>query len=350
VTTSTVLAIDVGGTKISLCVASSSGDVLASRRIPTSSEDGARAVIARLNVAARALIDDVGAQSNADICGVGIVTPGVVQPDSVQLAPNNKGWDEIALARTVGNLLGLAAVRADNDAKAATAAEARWGVLSGVSDGILLNLGTGISAGAVVGGMLLRGAHGAALEIAYQISSTGPVRGFRDGRAPLEESFSGSGLESAASDLLGRKAGAGEVFAAMAAARTRKGLAPESPGDIDRLAELGQRALETAARAVANLAIAFDPEVVALSGGMLRSAALIVPELRDALDRLVPFPPRLALAHFAELAPLAGACLLAFQTAGLTEPDQLQLDGSPVGAVPADPATTQEEPAERSCE
>jgi glucokinase len=329
VTASAVLAIDIGGTKISLCVASSSGEVLATRRIPTSAEDGARAVISRLNVASRALIDDVHAAGGADICGVGIVTPGVVEADSVQLAPNNKGWDEVALARTVGNLLGLTSVRADNDAKAATAAEARWGVLSGVSDGILLNLGTGISAGAVVGGRLARGAHGAALEIAYQISSTGPLRGFLDGRAPLEESFSGSGLEAAASHQLGRKAGAAEVFAAMAAIRTRNGFVAEAPDDIDRLAELGQRGLETAVRAVANLAIAFDPEVVALSGGMLRSAALVIPELRDALDRLVPFPPRLALAHFAELAPLAGACLLAFQTAGITEPDRLHLGGLP---------------------
>jgi glucokinase len=344
VTTSAVLAVDIGGTKISLCVVSGSGEVLASRRIPTSSEDGARAVIARLNVAARALLDDVGA---ADICGVGIVTPGVVEADSVQLAPNNKGWDETALARTVGNLLGLAAVRADNDAKAATAAEARWGVLSGVSDGILLNLGTGISAGAVVGGLILRGAHGAALEIAYQVSSTGPVSGFLDSRAPLEESFSGSGLEAAASHVLGRKADAGEVFAAMSARRTRKGLAADPPNDIDRLAELGERALETAARAVANLAIAFDPEVIALSGGMLRSAALIVPQLRNALDRLVPFPPRLTMAHFAELAPLAGACLLAFRTAGVTAPDQLQLGGSPLVADATDPATSRK-PADRS--
>ena len=163
----------------------------------------------------------------------------------------------------------------------------------------------------------------------------------------MEESFSGSGPKAAAYLPARSQSTCGRGVCSDGYVRTRKGLAPEAPDDTDRLAELGQCALETAARAVANLAIAFDPEVVALSGGMLRSEALIVPELRSALDRLVPFPPRLVMAHFAELAPLAGACLLAYQAAGVTEPDRLQLGGSPVGAVPS---TSQEEPADRGCE
>jgi predicted NBD/HSP70 family sugar kinase len=95
--------------------------------------------------------------------------------------------------------------------------------------------------------------------------------------------------------------------------------------DAARLAALGEEALDLAARTVANLAITLDPEVVAVSGGMMRSADVITPALAAALSRLVPFPPRLVAAHFADHAPLAGACLLAYRAAGLATPASLDL-------------------------
>jgi glucokinase len=341
-TTHAVLGIDIGGTKISLCAVNGSGQVLASRRIPTRSSDGARVVLERVTVAARGLIEQVRVAHPAEICGVGVVTPGVVEVDSVKLAPNNYGWDQVALTATIRERLGLDAVEADNDAKAATAAEARWGALVGVTDGILLNLGTGISAGAIVGGQLLRGAHGAALEIAYQVPSSGPLRGFRHGSAPLEEAFSGAGLEKSASALLGRPTGTDEVFAAMTlppnSARFDRPSFDRPSDDTTRLAALGQEALDLAARAVANLAIALDPHVVAVSGGMLASADQIIPQLGAALAQLVPFPPRLVLAHFAQHAPIAGACLLAYRAAELPAPEQLLIintgKASPGHALP----------------
>lgn len=101
-----------------------------------------------------------------------------------------------------------------------------------------------------------------------------------------------------------------------------------SPTDSGLLAGLGHRALDEAARAIANLAVALDPEIIAVSGGMLRSADQIIPRLVSALDQLVPFPPRLVLAHFAERAPLAGACLLAYRAAAMAEPGHLDLAGT----------------------
>jgi predicted NBD/HSP70 family sugar kinase len=47
-----VLGIDIGGTKISLCAAGASGQVLARTRIATRSSDGASLVMERLSAAA----------------------------------------------------------------------------------------------------------------------------------------------------------------------------------------------------------------------------------------------------------------------------------------------------------
>jgi predicted NBD/HSP70 family sugar kinase len=321
----TVVGIDIGGTKISLCAVDTSGEVLASTLIETRSDAGASVVVGRLVEAGGDLIRKVRTEYDAEICAVGVVTPGVVLPDGIKLAPNNRGWEELPLARTVQDRLGIEVVDADNDAKAATTAEARWGALAGATDAMLVNLGTGISAAAIVGGRLLRGAHGAALEIAYQVPSEGPLTGFLDGRAPLEETFSGSGLQASASALLQRRIATQEVFAAMSSAPAGATESPLSTGDMRRLATLGRRALDVATRAIANLAVALDPEVVAVSGGMLRSADQILPQLAETLGQLVPFPPRLVRAHFAEHAPLAGACLLGYRAAQLPEPEHLHL-------------------------
>ena len=96
-----VLGIDIGGTKISLCVAAMSGKVVASRRIETRSGDGAPVVLDRLTSAARDLVRQVLGEHRADVRGVGVVTPGVVEAHAVRLAPNNQGWEAVALTATV---------------------------------------------------------------------------------------------------------------------------------------------------------------------------------------------------------------------------------------------------------
>jgi hypothetical protein len=58
---------------------------------------------------------------------------------------------------------------------------------------------------------------------------------------------------------------------------------------------------------------------------MLRSASVIMPALEEELARLVPFPPRLVMTHFADRAPLAGACLLGYRAAALTPPQDLKI-------------------------
>ncbi|RZS90800.1 glucokinase [Motilibacter rhizosphaerae] len=311
--TDAVLAVDIGGTKVALAVADADGNVLASRVFATEEERGAHDVVSRICDGGRDLLQ----RSGIDVSGVGVVSPGVVEPHGVRLAPNNRGWEELALEDEVRRGLG-APVRADNDVKSATRAEARWGALRGASDGLLVNLGTGLSAGALVGGQVLRGAHGAALEIAYQVPSGAPVRGYADGAAPLEELVSGAALAREATRVLGRPAHAGHVLSAAHRA-------PATPEEGE-LAALAGAALEELSRAVANLAVAFDPEVVALYGGMLRTPEPLLRSLSSALAATVPYPPRLVRADFRERATLAGACLLAYEAAGLPVPDELHLD------------------------
>ncbi len=237
---------------------------------------------------------------HGNLVAVGAATPGVVLDGQILLAPNNPGWDTIALHEVLGEL-GTETVVVDNDVKAGALAEAREGALLGISHGIYLNLGTGIAAAAVIDGVVLRGAHGAAGEIGYQLVSRTPVGPAPDQHAPLEGYVAGAGIARRASILLGKSVSAQDAL---------------DPSNADEmLKRMLDDAFDALAVHLANLSIALDPERIAVGGGIARNHERFFPHLNDVLRSAVPFPPELVLARFTQDAALIGALILAANAA-----------------------------------
>jgi glucokinase len=296
-----VLGIDLGGTKTAVVTAGLDGAPLFVRRLPTRADQGASRVIARVVGAAGDLMSKTAA-SAGPLAAVAAVSPGIVLDDSVLLAPNNPGWETLALARELRQGLGIDEVVVDTDAKAAALAEIRWGELAGIRNGIFLNLGTGIAVALVIDGRVVRGGHGAAGEIGYQLRGTPGEPVYADGRAPLEDQVSGRAIGEQASALVGRDVTAAEAFA--------------MAGTDPRVAALIDDALYLLGVHLANLAIAADPERIVVGGGMMGSRSVVLPRLADSMRRTVPFPPDLRVARFLADAPLYGAVALALNAAG----------------------------------
>jgi glucokinase len=288
-----ILGIDFGGTKVALGLADRDGTLLATRRLDTDAHAGAEQVVVRALAGARSLLADAGAAPAA----IGVVSPGIVLPEEILLAPNVPGWEQLRLRERVAAEFGGVPIAVGTDAKAAALAEWRWGALDGADPAVFLSLGTGIAAAVLVGGRVLTGANGAAGEIGYNLLSPQDTEGFASGAAPLEEAVGGRGLGGRASKLLGRPVTAGELFA----------LAKENV----EAKELVTAALDELSMHVANLAIALDPERIAVGGGLVRSADVLLPALADRLAHAVPFPPELVSARFDQDAALLGAVALA---------------------------------------
>lgn len=289
-----LLAIDFGGTKIAMATATPDGNRLAELEIPTLAHEGADRVIARMHDAAQRLIDRTCRQHGLTLQAVAAVTPGIVGADGIRLAPNNPGWETLPMAATLGRLFGVSRVRVETDVKAAALAEARMGALSGLPCGLYVNLGTGLAAAAVIDGKVLKGAHGAAGEIAYQLRGVPGEVPFAEGGAPLEQFISGRALADRASMLTGRTISCREAF----------DLAPQQPA----LAAMLDEALAVLVVHVVNLVLTLDPARIAVGGGMAR-VARIVPTLSAGLARACPFPPDVVLAAFEQGAALQGAIL-----------------------------------------
>jgi glucokinase len=294
-----MLAIDFGGSKVALGIVSASGDVRDQQRFDIDSSMNAQDVVAQAMTVAGALLKRDVHQS---IAGVGVASPGIIRETGTSFAPNVPGWESLRLRHLVEEALGRPTV-AINDVRAATLAEVRWGVLQGVDDGLHLNLGTGLSLGIVLHGQIVAGAHDAAGEIGYIQLEPGRHKHLADNRhvtAPLEERFGGRAMGQRASAALGRSLTGAQLFRE---ARTESAVALYLSEELSALA-----------MHITNLAIVLDPEVVSLGGGLLRSADLIVPVVRESTDRCVPFPPTVTVATFAEDGPLVGAAAAAFAT------------------------------------
>jgi len=287
------LAIDFGGTKIALCTASPEGQAIHSARLDTCAEAGADQALERTLARAEELVDATPGR----LAVVAAVGPGIVRADDVLLAPNVPGWDRLALPARLREAFDPEAVAVGNDVKAAALAESRWGSLQGTDPALLLNLGTGVAIAIVAGGAVLEGAHGAAGEIGYTQLEQDRA-GAADGRAPLEELVGGRAIGERAGLLLGRRLSAEDAF-----------------GDDDpRVRALVEDALSELGRQLANVAIVVDPQRIAVAGGLMRSAATVLPVLADRLARVVPFPPELVPARFTEDGALRGAVALAMDT------------------------------------
>jgi glucokinase len=301
-------AIDFGGTKIAIATADMTGSILQQARLETNAAQGAEHVLERATKQAQALIERTGAAVGGHCIAVGVATPGVVHDDGILLSPNIPGWERVSLRETLRANLQIPTVAVENDVKAAASAEVLWGVLQGADPAVYLSLGTGIAAALVMGGRVVTGAHGASGEIGYNLRSVLDTSGAAHGRAPLEEAIGGRFIGERASLLLGESLSAADVFA---------------HADL-RARFLVDEALAELATHIANLAILIDPARIAIGGGLMSSANVILRALAFRLSYAVPFPPEIVPARFLNDASLYGAIALALAGPGKIRPTLIE--------------------------
>lgn len=157
----TVLALDVGGTKLAAAVVDGDGRVLARSERPTpTGPDGA--VLAALLDAAAAV--RTGAEQ---ACGVGCGGP-MTRGGELVSPLNIHPWRDFPLRARLAGALDLA-VHIDNDAKALALGEGWRGAARGVHDFIAMVVSTGVGGGIVLDGRLLDGADGNAGHIGHVV-------------------------------------------------------------------------------------------------------------------------------------------------------------------------------------
>jgi len=289
------LAVDLGGTKAAFAVIDSDGVVLSRSKRP--SHEGGRTVgFDALAASATDVVRGAGL-AWADVGGVGVVVPGIYDPATGRAwAPNLWGRDEVPLLGELRERF-PARVVIDSDRSGYVLGEAWQGAARGCTDVVFLAVGTGIGAGILSRGRLVRGHGGIA----------GAVGWFAlDPRWRDEYARVGAFEAEAAGPAFARRLGNASAEAAAEAARRGD---PEARRAVDET-------VEWLAMGTANLISVFNPEVVVLGGGLMQAADLFLDPVRRAVRRWAQ--PRAAeqcrieLTRLGEDAALFGAARLAF--------------------------------------
>ena len=154
------VGVDVGGTKVLAGVVTSDGEVLATVRRPTPSQD--------VNDTARVIAEvvrELGEDYKIEAVGVG-AAGWIDASRSVVIHAPNLAWRREPLRDRIEERVDLPVV-VENDANAAAWAEYRFGAGQGQHHLVLITVGTGIGGGAVVNGEVYRGHFGMAAEFGH---------------------------------------------------------------------------------------------------------------------------------------------------------------------------------------
>lgn len=263
-----VIGIDVGGTKIA-GVAVQDTEIVATAVRPLNA--------AALDVQVIELARELEA-SAGPVGAIGVAVPGQVDVRTgvIEMAVNLAAI-HLPIGRLVGAALGVPCF-VEHDARAVAAWLARQP--GAPTDLAYLSVGTGISAGVVIGGRLVRGADGLAGEVGHLLADpAGPMCGC---------GLVGC-LEAIASGPAIARAAALELADGVESALP---VEPQ-PADVYRAADAGdplaRRLIERAAlhlaAAVRGLALSFGVSRVVVGGGVTRAGTAFSVPLFEAIDR-----------------------------------------------------------------
>jgi len=269
------IAIDFGGTRIKAGVVRD-GRVAALRVLDAESRGG---LAARLPVIVDA-VRDVCAEAGTTIAacaGIGVALPCIVKGGKILSAidkyPDATSMDLPAWSRqTLGLPLAL-----ENDANAALAGEWQFGVGRGARSVVLMTLGTGVGTSAVIDGVPLRGQHGQAGCLGGHVTVN--IDGARCVCGNI------GCVESEASTWALAKLGhADAAFAASALAREdvldyRAVFSHAAAGDA-LATKMRDRAIRVWSAAAVTLVHAYDPELIVLGGGIMKTPEPIVSQMQ----------------------------------------------------------------------
>ena len=301
-----VLGVDLGGTKLSLAVFSENGIMVLKKSAPLDGRKGkevGRFISKEINEIL----------SGHDIGSIGIGVPGISrQKTGTVWAPNIPGWDDYPLLNEIRELNNKIPVEIESDRACSISGELWLGNAQGCNDAIFLAVGTGIGAGILVNGTILRGAHDIAGAIGW-LALDKPFLEKYISCGCFEYHASGDGIARIAKELLIEQTYSGELKKIRAEEITAHDIfAAHKMGDALAIAVINQ-CIGFWGMAVANLVSLFNPEKIILGGGVFGPAIQFIPAImQEAVKWAQPISIKQVKLESSKLGPDAGLYGAAF--------------------------------------
>lgn len=278
------VGIDLGGTNIAAGVVDDEGKIIKKGSVPTGRDRTPAEIIQDMCALVQSLMKDVGI-TEKDLHSIGIGSPGAPDRENgVIIYANNLPFRNFAIRQEIQKVINVP-VYLENDANCAAIAESVAGAARGAEYAVIITIGTGIGGGIIINHKLYIGANGAGGELGHVVLTMGGE--------PCS---------------CGRK-GCWEAYSsATALIRQTKQAAMENPnskimelcgGDLNRIdaktafdaARLGDetglavvdRYIDYLADGLANMVNIFQPDVIAIGGGVSKEGENLLAPLREKM-------------------------------------------------------------------
>lgn len=272
-----VIGFDLGGTKLSGAVFSKDGKIISKETVLLEKRKG-NEVGSLIKEQVKKLLSN-----HSDVEAIGVSVPGISYSKTGNVwAPNIPGWDDYPLLKSIMEPAGeKIRVTIDSDRACYILGEVWQGSARGCKDAIFLAVGTGIGAGILVNGEILRGSN----DIAGAMGWMALDRPFQEKYIScgcFEYHASGEGLAKVGKEFLQKEINYEGILNIKKENHLTAHDIFEAYNQKDPLAEkVIRQAIEFWGMAVANLVSLFNPEKIIFGGGVFGPALRFLDDIKS---------------------------------------------------------------------
>jgi glucokinase len=279
-----LLGIDLGGTKLALATLTEKGEILSKETVALKNRKGAevgKLITDQINK----FLHSAELQGNK-INSIGISVPGISHTTAGTVwAPNIPGWIDYPLLHEVKKVCGYIPVTIDSDRACYILGELWQGNARGCRDAIFLAVGTGIGAGILINGEILRGSHDIAGAIGWMALNR-PFDNQYIKCGCFEYFASGEGIANLARAFLKeQKAYKGEMKKTHIDKITSQDVFAAYENGDPLAVKVIRLCIELWGMAVANLVSLFNPEKIIIGGGVFGPGILLIPAIKKEASK-----------------------------------------------------------------
>ncbi len=279
----TYIGIDVGGTRIKIG-AIINDEIKDSKIVNVESKNNFETMMESVEIAINEICVGLNISSE-NITGIGVTFPGIVDAKQSKVVATNDKYDSAKnfdwkkwVAKKYNNCL----FYIDNDAKLAAVGEWKYGAGRGTTDMVMITLGTGVGSGVISDNRILKGKHGQAGNLGGHLTVKFDGETCSCGNKGCIEA-------QASTDVL---------------VRLYKEYSKDKESSLDNEEKVDFKAIFTHASkkdavaielrdycmnvwgaGVVNHIHAYDPEIVVLGGGIMNSKDIILPHIKQYVEK-----------------------------------------------------------------
>ncbi len=279
------VGVDIGGTTIKMAFIDTYGEIKQKWEIPTNCEDEGEQITTDISKSIFGKLDELD-EPKEKLAGIGVGAPGFINMETGLIyRAVNIGWTNFPLKDRLEVETGLPVV-VDNDANLAALGEMWRGAGDGSKNLLAVTLGTGVGGGLIANGNILHGVNGMAGEIGHITSMTTGGAPCNCGKSGcLETIASATGIARLATEAVEKNNDSvlAEVFK-REGKLTAKDVFDAAKNE-DRLAlnVIDEMSFHLGV-AIANLAMATNPEKIVLGGGVSKAGELLLCYVRKHFE------------------------------------------------------------------